>query len=132
MKPEQVEKTMNTTDKQIEELVSIFAYDGIFPNPEACPGAPRIATCLFRDGSCIVAGNGKLWHGFFGNFVNICDAETAVGCARLTLDMGSFLASEYAGERLRFKLLNTRHALANLRATEEALVGLLKDGGHAE
>ena len=61
---------------------------------------PEISDKLLRKGKCVVAGEGKLWHGGIGNFIRITDAEDFVDCKQLNFDVDMFLSSEWFKEVL--------------------------------
>jgi hypothetical protein len=72
------------TESQITYLKSFFG--DVYQN---------ISDKLLRNGKCVVAGDGKLWHGGIGNFIRITDAEDFVDCKQLNFDVDEFLSSEW-------------------------------------
>lgn len=55
----------------------------------------NVADKLLRNGKCVVAGDGKLWHGGIGNFIRNTDAEDFVDCTQLNFDVDVFLSSQW-------------------------------------
>jgi hypothetical protein len=115
---------MKLTTTQIEILVSLF-----FKTPDAPPGAPEIARLLLADGSCIVAGTGRIWNGGVGNFTRPMPAEGAVGCTQLTFDREALLSSLWAVEHLESQLHELRDSVAALEEKAYAVADLLSLAG---
>lgn len=85
-------------DNQFRFLMSFFVE-------ETGPASHHtIATKLIRDGICIVAGDGKIWEGGIGNFINIRSADHAINCSELTFDLAYFLSSEWFKSGLTNKM----------------------------
>lgn len=69
----------------------------------------KIATQLIMEGTCIVAGDGRLWNGGIGNFITGKEAYGAVGCTELTFDSESFMESNYFMDHLN-QVIKHEHA----------------------
>lgn len=80
---------------------------------------------LLKDGSCIVAGTGKLWYGGVGNFIQRTPAENAVDCSLLTFQREEFLASEYFRSHLEFFIEDNLNQILVLQDKHRAISRLI-------
>ena len=71
-----------------------FLLDTFFESRDY-PGARSIGASLIDKGHCIVAGDGNIWLGGVGNFIeNKGQAEGTIGCTRLEFDVKEFVNSD--------------------------------------
>jgi len=103
------------TGEQIEFIKKYF-----FKNEEYADW-DNIATRLLQEGSCIVAGNIKLWSGGIGNFIKISPAENAFACFLLTFDKDSFLQSAWFKEQADYHIKALGHQIATLSDQQYAI-----------
>lgn len=70
----------------------------------------RIARKLLETGSCIVAGEIKLWKGGVGNFISTEPAEGSVDCTLYLFDLKALLNSEWYKQQasLHLNMLETK------------------------
>jgi len=101
------------TEEQIEFIKKYF-----FKNEEYA-GWDNIATRLLQEGSCIVAGNSKLWHGGVGNYIKCAPAENAIGCSLLTFDKDSFLQSVWFKEQANSHIKALGHQIGALKVQQQ-------------
>lgn len=92
------------TEYQIDYLKGFFNYE-----------YPNVSDKLLRNGKCVVAGDGKLWHGGIGNFIRITDAEDFVDCSQLNFDIDEFLSSEWFKEVHQDDIDHNEIQLENLK-----------------
>ena len=119
---------MNLLPQQIE-----FLYAKFFAHRDPqwdIPGAKSIAEALLVTGSCIVAGDSKIWIGGVGNFISKSPAPNAVGCSLLTFDYPSFLKSPWVGEVIRQDLEMRRVKLEELNNEFSAIFELSERTQH--
>jgi hypothetical protein len=109
-------KKMKLTDKQIEFLAEKF-----FTSQTCWPGAGRIANELLVAGECIVAGEGRIWHGGVGNFICSKPVPGAVGCSLLRFDLDGFLSRPWVREYIAAAEAELRLAAEDLQASIAAL-----------
>jgi len=103
------------TGEQIEFIKKYF-----FKNEEYA-GWDNIATRLLQEGSCIVAGHGKLWSGGIGNFIKTSPAENAFTCSLLTFDKDSFLQSAWFKEQADYHIKALGHQIVALSYQQYAI-----------
>lgn len=65
----------------------------------------NIASKLIEYGRCVVAGTECIWKGGIGNFINVSDADNAVGCSLYEFNIDEFMSSDWYKENLREHLL---------------------------
>lgn len=111
---------MNLIKTQVDFLKATF-----FGAPKF-PGADAIAENLLITGSCIVAGDGRIWHGNVGNFIVIDSAPGAVGCVKLTLLLVDFLMAPWVQDCLKERARELADEAATLSHEAEALGKLLE------
>ena len=78
-----------------------FLADNFF-KLEDLPGSVSIARNLLKNGKCIVAGDKNIRVGGVGNFIKVDDisSDAAYGCVEYTLDLNSFLTSNFVQDTL--------------------------------
>jgi len=95
------------TGNQINYLKGFFGEDN-----------ENVANKLLTTGKCVVAGDGKLWHGGIGNFIRITDAEDFVDCKHLNFDVDEFLSSEWFKESLQNEIQDNENIIDSLKAKQ--------------
>lgn len=119
-------KQISLTERQVE-----FLYDTFFKGP-SLPGAPAMARRLLSTGSCIVAGDGRIWSGGVGNFIKTENATEAVGCTMLRFDLPVFLSSMSAQDAIEAAAAKASEAVEEAQAYSDAVQGLLKSSTQQE
>lgn len=76
----------------------------------------NVADKLLRNGKCVVAGDGKLWHGGIQNFITITDAEDSVDCSQLNFDVDEFLSSQWFKGTVQSHIGHRESEIEKLRA----------------
>jgi len=94
---------MILNETQIKTLLKLFPID--------CNGAENIARKLLTNGKCIVAGTQPIWRGGVGNFIKTKNAEDAFECLEYTLDIKSFILSDFVQDYLDTALQLSRREL---------------------
>lgn len=78
--------------KNLTQTQKEFILEHFF-RKEEIPGWRNIATKLLDNGECIVAGDGCIWNGGIGNFINLEKAQNAVDCTLYKFDLELLLSS---------------------------------------
>lgn len=112
------------TDIQIQ-----FFLDNFFQHDHASndfPGWKGIAKKLIVNGQCTVAGNGELWWGGIGNFIQKEEAPDAVDCTRLTFDMKEFTSqnNQYFQQTLDRVLLQKHEEIMKLQKEVQEILAV--------
>lgn len=76
------------TQNQLDFLLTFFESN-------QWAGWKTVATCLLKEGRCIVAGNKPMWKGGIGNFITIERAPDLYDCLLYKFDLNNFLDSEW-------------------------------------
>jgi hypothetical protein len=79
-------------------------------------GWEGIADILLENGTCIVAGDGNIWVGGIGNFIERVEATNAIGCTVLTFNVETFLKSKWYHEVATFYIDNLIEETRKIRA----------------
>jgi hypothetical protein len=87
------EDLVKLTEFQKEYLINEFFKHSSSPIWE------EVANTLLEKGSCIVPGNGYIWRGGIGGFIEFSKVSNAVDCTLLTFNLKNFLKTEYFKDR---------------------------------
>lgn len=109
----------NLVESQITFLITKFFY------PSRFPAALPIARELLTKGSCIVAGNGIIWQGGVGNYIDREPAEGAVDCTLLCFRLHEFLSSPWVREEIAFEITDRKDKIKELQGSVGALQKLI-------
>ena len=96
------------TNNQREFILSAFFALDLVPHWR------KIAEVLLDEGSCIVAGESRIWNGGVGNFIQTANEPFCIGCLRHTFDLEMLLSSPYFLDSLQFKhdkMVQTRNEI---------------------
>lgn len=89
-----------------------FILDNYFYNPQFA-GWKNIAEKLIDQGSCVVAGDTRIWVGGIGNFIDYSTPDNFLECTKYSFDLDAFLRSNWfmEGAVLHLTELSQRKAL---------------------
>jgi hypothetical protein len=81
----------------LTENQKLYIIENFFIHPNYS-GWRGIAEKLLEKGSCIVAGEGRIWNGGVGTFIKVEEISEAVGCVSYKFNLDLFLDSEFFKE----------------------------------
>lgn len=110
---------MKLNEVQINLLTETFFQTFVIP------AWREIAETLITEGSCIVAGEGNIWEGGVGNFIERTKAAGAIGCTLLKFDVDAFLKACWVQDQVKHQIRVCEKQLEIVQTNLESAKGLL-------